>query len=215
MKHRLPPKHIGHKICIICEGDEEYDYLSRLKELRVWSKQFSVKIKNAGSIDNISAMYQNEYANDNYELVLIFCDTEITPYKQYERLKQSLTDLFGESEAAQLVVFFANPCTMQVVLSHFEAVKLQSNQKSKNRSLIKRLTGVEDYRAQEQQRDAIMKKITVDNYGALKKNIASLSNDDKKIPSTNFLTLLNYLESDDTEWIKTIEKAISNVDVAE
>ena len=99
---------------------------------------------------------------------------------------------------------------MQVVLSHFEAVKLQSNQKRKNRSLIKRLTGVEDYRAQEQQRDAIMKKITVDNYGALKKNIASLSNDDKKIPSTNFLTLLNYLESDDTEWIKVIGKAISN-----
>lgn len=199
MKRRLPPKHSGHKICIICEGDEEYDYLSRLKELQVWRKQYSVKIKKAGSIDNISAMYQNEYANDNYELVLIFCDTEITPYEQYERLKQSLTDLFGESEAAQLVIFFANPCTMQVVLSHFEAVKLQSNQKSKNRSLIKRLTGVEDYRAQEQQRDAIMKKITVDNYGALKKNVTSLSNDDKKILSTNFLTLLNYLESDDTE----------------
>lgn len=211
MKRRLPPKHSGHRICIICEGAEEYDYLFRLKELQVWSKQYSVKIKNAGSINNISAMYQNEYANDNYELVLIFCDTEITPYEQYERLKQSLTDLFGELEAAQLVIFFANPCTMQVVLSHFEAVKLQSNQKSKNRSLIKRLTGVEDYRAQEQQRISIMKKITVDNYETLKKNIADLSEDDRRIPSTNFLKLLNYLESEDTAWIKTIENAISNV----
>lgn len=210
MKRRLPPKPNGHKICIICEGNEEYDYLFRLKELQVWRKQYSVKIKKAGSIDNISAMYQNEYANDNYELVLIFCDTEITPYEQYERLKQSLTDLFGELEAAQLVIFFANPCTMQVVLSHFKAVKLQSNQKSQNRSLIKRLTGVEDYRAQEQQRDAIMKKITVNNYVTLKKNIAILSDDDKKTPSTNFLTLLNYLESDNTKWIKNIGKAISN-----
>lgn len=72
MKRRLPPKHNGHKICIICEGDEEYDYLTRLKELQVWDKQYSVKIKNAGSIDNIGAMYQNEYSNDNYEVVLIF-----------------------------------------------------------------------------------------------------------------------------------------------
>lgn len=210
MKRRLPPKHNGHKICIICEGDEEYDYLTRLKELQVWNKQYLVKIKNAGSIDNISAMYQNEYSNDNYEIVLIFCDTEITPYDQYERLKQSLTSLFGTLKAAKSIIFFANPCTMQIVLLHFGAIALKSNQKNKNSAIIKKLTSVEEYRAEKRQRDTIMKKITVDNYAVLKKNIAAISKDDKRIPSTNFLKLLNYLESADTAWINTIEKIISN-----
>ena len=76
--------------------------------------------------------------------------------------------------------------------------------------MIKKLTSVEEYRAEKRQRDVIMKKITVDNYEALKKNIAGLSKDDKRVPSTNFLRLLNFLESDNTAWIKTIEKAISN-----
>ena len=58
--------------------------------------------------------------------------------------------------------------------------------------MIKKLTSVEEYRAEKRQRDVIMKKITVDNYEALKKNIAGLSKDDN------------------TAWIKTIEKAISN-----
>ena len=112
MKRRLPPKHSGYKICIICEGDEEYDYLSRLKELQVWSKRYSIKIKNAGSIDNISAVYQNEYAIDNFEVVFIFCDTEISPYEQYERLKRSLTNLFGTLKAAKSVILHNAGCAL-------------------------------------------------------------------------------------------------------
>ena len=41
MKSRLPAFLSKDKICIICEGDEEYDYLNRLKELRVWNEQIS------------------------------------------------------------------------------------------------------------------------------------------------------------------------------
>ena len=142
--------------------------------------------------------------------MLIFCDTEITPYDQYERLKQSLTSLFGTLKAAKSVIFFANPCTMQIVLLHFDAITLKSNQKNKNSAIIKKLTSVEEYRAEKRQRDTIMKKITVDNYAVLKKNIAAISKDDRRIPSTNFLKFLNYLESADTAWINTIEKIISN-----
>ena len=98
MGRRLPTKQSGHKICIVCEGDEEYDYVSRLKELQVWSRQYSVKPKNAGSIDNIAAIYQDAYTNDNYEAVLIFCDTELAPYEQYNRLKGKLTELFGTEQ---------------------------------------------------------------------------------------------------------------------
>lgn len=99
---------------------------------------------------------------------------------------------------------------MQIVLLHFDAITLKSNQKNKNSAIIKKLTSVEEYRAEKRQRDTIMKKITVDNYAVLKKNIAAISKDDRRIPSTNFLKLLNYLESADTAWINTIEKIISN-----
>lgn len=37
MKSRLPAFPSKDKICIICEGYEEYDYLNKLKELRVWN----------------------------------------------------------------------------------------------------------------------------------------------------------------------------------
>lgn len=38
----------NHKICIICEGNEEYKYLDRLKELKIWNKQYDISLENAG-----------------------------------------------------------------------------------------------------------------------------------------------------------------------
>lgn len=35
MQNRLPKISDKHKICIICEGNEETEYLERLKELQV------------------------------------------------------------------------------------------------------------------------------------------------------------------------------------
>ena len=55
MKSRLPAFLSKDKICIICEGDEEYDYLNRLKELRVWNEQYEVFLDNADGNGNIPA----------------------------------------------------------------------------------------------------------------------------------------------------------------
>ena len=72
MTRRIPLVHNGAKILIICEGYEEYDYLKRLKSLRVWDENFCIEVENAKSIDNIFAKYQYKYANNNYKLILIF-----------------------------------------------------------------------------------------------------------------------------------------------
>ena len=37
MPNKLPKFLDNHKICIICEGNEEYEYLKRLKDLKVWN----------------------------------------------------------------------------------------------------------------------------------------------------------------------------------
>jgi hypothetical protein len=48
MGNRLPAFSDKHKICIICEGNEEYAYLERLNLLNVWNAQYEISLNNAG-----------------------------------------------------------------------------------------------------------------------------------------------------------------------
>ncbi len=77
MSNKLPRFFDKHKICIICEGNEEYTYLNCLKKnLNVWNEQYEFVLINAGGNGNIPARYQDRYQNGADELVLVFCDTE-------------------------------------------------------------------------------------------------------------------------------------------
>ena len=76
MPNKFPKFFDKHKICIICEGNEEYEYFKRLKDLKVWNEQYDISLVNAGGNGNIPARYQNLYQNGAAELVLVFCDTE-------------------------------------------------------------------------------------------------------------------------------------------
>ena len=57
MKNKLPSINVQTKICIICEGNEEYEYLERLKTLGVWDKKYDISLENAGGNGNVSARY--------------------------------------------------------------------------------------------------------------------------------------------------------------
>ena len=59
MPNRLPQIFDKHKICIICEGNEEYEYLNRLKSLNVWNEKYEISLVNAGGNGNIPARYQS------------------------------------------------------------------------------------------------------------------------------------------------------------
>lgn len=83
MPNKLPRFRDNHKICIICEGNEEYEYLNRLIALKVWSGQYDISLVNAGGNGNIPARYQDRYQNGSYEIVLVFCDTEKKPHEQW------------------------------------------------------------------------------------------------------------------------------------
>lgn len=50
MPNKLPKFFDKHKICIICEGNEEYEYLNRLKNLKVWNEQYDISLVNAGGM---------------------------------------------------------------------------------------------------------------------------------------------------------------------
>lgn len=200
---RMSNKFAHKKICIISEGFEEYDYLSKLIDCNVFHQNYTLKIKNAKSIDNIYAVYQNEFQNDSYDLILIFCDTEIEPYSQFKNLIKKI-DKFHDKKVAKHILYFANPCTMQIILSHFSSVRLMSNSKAKNSHLIKKLTGVDEYQAKANQRTIIMNQLSAENYSVMKANLSALACEWDVVPSTNFIDLVNKLEQADTTWVNKI-----------
>lgn len=100
MPNKLPRFFDNHKICIICEGNEEYEYLNRLKNLKVWNEQYDISLVNAGGNGNIPARYQDRYQNGADKLVLVFCDTEKKPHEQYEDIKRKINEFHGVDSAA-------------------------------------------------------------------------------------------------------------------
>ena len=195
------------RITIICEGYEEFDYLLRLLHLGLWNEKYTVRIKNAKSLTNIPPVYQSEFQNDNADLVVVFCDTELYPYEQFKAVCDKI-DRFHAKRVSKYVVYFSNPCTMQVQLSHFASVSLETNSKHRNSPIIRELTGVDNYRARDEQRRLTNKQIDERNYYIMKENLEHLSRDYRVKPSTNFITLLNYLENPDSSWVGRISRKL-------
>ncbi|MCD8205731.1 MAG: RloB domain-containing protein [Clostridia bacterium] len=200
MKNNSPNTNLRH-ILIVCEGYEETEYIKRLIECGVWDSEIVVTAMNAKSISNIYSVYTYSAQKYTYDAVVIFCDTEEPPYTQFENLKKRISDA-AKPVSWDKIIIFANPCTMQIVLSHFGYVRLRTNDKYVNSGKIKELTGVENYKAGDKQRFAVMRQITPENYGVMKKNIEKLDGGDYTVtPSTNVLTLFHALENLDSEWL--------------
>ena len=197
-----------HKICVICEGNEEYEYLEHLKKLKVWNEQYDISLVNAGGNGNISARYQDRYQNGSDELVLVFCDTEKKPHKQYEDIKQKINEFYGVDNAADEVIMFGNPCTMQIISKHWSDQNLKSPAKSVNAPLIKKYTGVENYKARADQIKEVMEHITVENYKDMSHRIRKLDVNDTIIGSSNFGKFITLFESDDSGWIEEIGRLL-------
>lgn len=132
MKNKLPSIKSQTKICIICEGDEEYEYLERLKSLEMWNTKYDIILENADGNGNVPARYQDKYQNDSFDLVLMFCDTDRKPYEQYVDIKQKIDDFHGVEGAADMVLMYGNPCTMQIVIQHWKEICLKSPAKKIN-----------------------------------------------------------------------------------
>lgn len=204
MQNRLPAFLNKCRVCIICEGDEEYDYLDRLSKIEVWNKAYKVTLDNAGGNGNIPARYQDRYQNGSYDIVLIFCDTEKKPYEQYEDIKQKINEFHGVAHAAEEVIIFGNPCTMQIIIEHWADVKLKTPAKKVNSEIIGKLTGVNNYKGRADQRSELMSQITAENYLTMSERVKKMQSDDTVIGSSNFDRLVDYLATDDTAWVEKI-----------
>ena len=204
MQNKLPRLFDKHKICVICEGNEEYEYLERLKELKVWDAQYEIIPDNAGGNGNISARYQDSYQNGSYELVLVFCDTEKKPYKQYEDIKRKINEFHGVDTAADEVIMFGNPCTMQIISKHWTETIIKSPAKPVNAPLIEEFIGVKNYKGRADQIAAVMEHVTAENYADMRDRVCGLETRDTVVGSSNFGRFMELFGSSDAGWIDEI-----------
>lgn len=163
---------------------------------------------NAGGNGNIPARYQDRYQNGADELVLVFCDTEKKPHEQYEDIKRKINEFHGVDNAADEVIMFGNPCTMQIISKHWTDENLKSPAKPVNAPLIKKYTGVENYKGRADQIQKVMEHVTVKNYKDMSRRVKKLETIDTITGGSNFGRFIELFEGGDVGWIYEINNRI-------
>ena len=195
-------------VLIISEGFEEKPYIDKILSFPNINKDAyyfhpSVNAKGNGKI---VARYQYEIQRGFYDLILVFCDAD-KGSEQFLSIVYEIGEKFFSSKEAGFNVFiFANPVTLQIVLSHFGDVSLTKVSKSANADIVEKLVGIKNYDATKEQIDEMIGKIHFNSLEVFKERLGKMSNDFNNLPSTNFLLFLNRFESDDTSWVDDINR---------
>ena len=196
-------------VLIIAEGYEEKMYLDKILSFPNINKDvyhFNAVINSKGS-GNIKARYQYALQNGYYDIVLIFCDVDCVS-DSFLCLLDGIGEFFVNKEDALKVFIFANPVTLQIVLSHFGTVALTNSGKKTNAQIVESLTGIKNYTAKNEQIKEMVGMIRYDSMSSLKERLGSISSDYQDVPSSNFLMFLKRFESSDNSWIEYIQSLI-------
>lgn len=202
-----PPISYRHRVCVICEGLEDTEYFNKLLKMDVWRTDvYDFYPINAKSASNIFARYQDAYNNDSYEVILVFCDTDKAPYREYSLIKNKINGFHAKTGVTDKVVIFANPCTMQIILSHFGEADLRNQGKKTNGKIIEALTGIAGYDAHTDQVKELCSKIFKRSYPEMRERVKVMYEGDDESGSTNFIHFLDKFENEDVSWIKDIKE---------
>lgn len=198
-------------ILIIAEGYEEEAYLKKLFQFPCFSRgNYTFIVKNANGNGNIAPRYQDEYSKNRYDLILVFCDGDNNSEQYREIVEDICVGIFNDRSLEDDLIVFANPVTLQIVLSHFGEVKLTHVAKKKNAKEVKLLTGIDNYDAEEGQVNAMVEKIFYRSYKPMKDRIKTISTSVEESPSTNFLRHLEQFERSDTDWVETLIRRLND-----
>lgn len=197
-------------ILILCEGQEEWHYIKKLLSFRFYNSDlysFAEPINVKGN-ENLFPRFQNEYNKNRYDIILLFCDGDNNSI-QFQNIKKQIDEnVFGASGMADKITIFVNPVTLQVVLSHFDDVKLTHKSKRINAEIVEKITGIKDYDARQEQIRDIVNQIHFSSLSSFKKRLQNTSSNPSDIPSTNLLLFLERFEGDDSSWIDEINRLL-------
>ena len=87
----------------------------------------------------------------------------------------------------------------QNITSHFPSLLHVSH-----KPLIKKYTGVENYKGRADQIQKVMEHVTAENYKDMSRRVKDLDSDDSVTGSSNFGKFIKLFESDDSSWIEEI-----------
>lgn len=195
-------------ILIIAEGYEEKPYIDKILSFPNINKDLynfaeAINVKGNG---NIPAKYQFELQRGFYDLVLIFADADKGSSQFLDLVYKIGSTFFCNKEEGFKVFIFANPVTLQIVLSHFGEVNLSKVSKARNAKVVEELTGIKGYNASQEQIKSIIDKITFKSLPMFKERLEKVSTNFNDLPSTNFLEFLDKFESIDSSWVEEIRK---------
>ncbi len=97
---------------------------------------------------------------------------------------------------------------MQIVIKHWTSENLKSPAKPVNAPLIRKYTGVENYKGRTDQIEQVMKHITEENYVDMCQRVRDLESDDSVTGSSNFGRFIERFENSDDAWINEINSSL-------
>ncbi len=212
MTRRRPQLRHHTRICILCEGYEEHDYMRKLISLAVWHPEYDITLVNAEGQGNLFARYQNYYQMGSYDAIFLITDTDAKPYEHYLRLKAKLNRHHHKRTAARQLLYYGNPCTMQFILLHWaepDELKLKSPAKRDNAEKIRQLTGIEHYHARKSQRRKLCAQITEKNYHSMVARAKKIAGTDKQLGSTNIADMMDKLEQASKSWLSSYTRSLN------
>lgn len=197
------------QLLFICEGNEEFFYLEKLLSFPIFKKDYYeiLPCVNAKGNSKLFAKYQDKWQSSKYDIIFVFCDYD----KGSDEIKfikeKFVNELFGgNADLVEELFILVNPVTLQVVLSHIGEVRLTHIAKSANQDEVKRLTNIDNYDAKEEQILKMLSFVKYSNYQTMKTNLSKISTNLNDLPSTNFISFLEKLESDDPSWLEELIK---------
>lgn len=125
----------------------------------------------------------------------------------YNAVLRGIEEILGNDNAKKIITF-TRPCTLQVILYHFDNVELTTQAKTAARDDVCRLTGIKNYDAHQDQLEDICKKIHFRSWECMLKRLKLLSTNPDVLPSSNMNILFERLCSDNIYWIEEVNDAI-------
>ncbi len=216
-KGKIPRIDNRIKITIICEGLEEEQYLSKLRSFNRWNeKDLNIKIVNPGGISATYTYLDHDRTSGNKaDYYFIFCDTGDSGKQSRIDFKEKVIDkinddYFGKNPSKEIVIF-ANPCTMQIILSHFKRAHVTTEDIDTIKEYVAKTAGIRAYKKDDLHIKQLMNQINSKNYSAMKRRIHFKSRNYKRKNSTNAYKMFSRLEKKDTKWVSKAQKKIGMI----